>query len=144
LLRNFIWRHKNALWPSSQPARIAGIKLVNPQRHVQNAARPSKREPLLLGWYLKEELRELWNQPSRTAMETFLRDWCQKAAQTAGGRFHASGILNYATHRITSGLLEGINNKIKTLTKRSYGFRDEEFFLLRLLSLHHSKFKLVG
>jgi len=51
--------------------------------------------------------------------------------------------LTYARHPITSGKLEGINNKIKTLTKRSYGFHDESFFILKLLSLHHSKYKLV-
>jgi transposase len=110
-------------------------------------------EPLLLGWYLKEELRELWNQPSRQTMEAFLKDWCQKADETAIGqlikmaktlRTHASGILAYARHPITSGKLEGINNKIKTLTKRSYGFHDENFFILRLLSLHHAKYKLLG
>jgi transposase len=110
-------------------------------------------EPLLLGWYLKEELRELWNQPSRKRMEAFLRDWCDKAAQTGIGqmlkmaktlRTHASGILAYANHPITSGKLEGINNKIKTLTKRSYGFHDENFFILKLLSLHHSRYKLLG
>ena len=110
-------------------------------------------EPLLLGWYLKEELRELWNQPSRQKMEAFLKDWCQKADQTAIGqlmkmaktlRTHATGILAYARHPITSGKLEGINNKIKTLTKRSYGFHDENFFILKLLSLHHSKYKLLG
>lgn len=110
-------------------------------------------EPLLLGWYLKEELRELWNQPSRQRMEAFLRDWCDKAAQTGIGqmlkmaktlRTHASGILAYADHPITSGKLEGINNKIKTLTKRSYGFHDENFFILKLLSLHHSRYKLLG
>jgi len=58
-------------------------------------------EPLLLGWYLKEELRELWNQPSRKKMEAFLKDWCEKAGQTAIGqlmkmaktlRTHASGV----------------------------------------------------
>ncbi|HUD83519.1 MAG TPA: ISL3 family transposase [Candidatus Saccharimonadales bacterium] len=110
-------------------------------------------EPLLLGWYLKEELRELWNQPSRQKMASFLKDWCQKADQTTIGqlmkmaktlRTHASGILAYARHPITSGKLEGINNKIKTLTKRSYGFHDENFFILKLLSLHHSKYKLLG
>jgi transposase len=83
-------------------------------------------EPLLMGWYLKEELRELWNQPSRQQMEAFLKDWREKATQTAIGqlmkmaktlRTHASGILAYARHPITSGKLEGINNKIKTLTK---------------------------
>jgi len=110
-------------------------------------------EPLLLGWYLKEELRELWNQPSREKMEAFLKDWCEKADQTAIGqlmkmaktlRTHASGILAYAEHPITSGKLEGISNTIKTLTKRSYGFRDETFFILKLLSLHHAKYKLLG
>lgn len=110
-------------------------------------------EPLLLGWYLKEELRELWNQTSRKKMEAFLKDWCNKAGQTDIGqmhkmaktlRTHASGILASADYPITSGKLEGINNKIKTLTKRSYGFHDENFFILKLLSLHHSKYKLLG
>jgi len=110
-------------------------------------------QPLLLGWYLKEELRELWSQTSRKQMKAFLEDWCDKADQTGIGqmlkmaktlRTHASGILAYADHPITSGRLEGINNKIKTLTKRSYGFHDENFFVLKLLSLHHSKYKLLG
>jgi transposase len=110
-------------------------------------------EPLLLAWYLKEELRELWNQTSRKQMKAFLEDWCNKAGQTGIGqvlkmiktlRTHASGILTYANHPITSGRLEGINNKIKTLTKRSYGFHDENFFILKLLSLHHSRYKLLG
>ena len=110
-------------------------------------------EPLLLGWYLKEELRELWNQPSRHQMEAFLKDWCEKAGETGIGqmikmaktlRNHTSGILAYADHPITSGKLEGINNKIKTLTKRSYGFHDQNFFILKLLSLHLSRYKLLG
>lgn len=110
-------------------------------------------EPLLFGWYLKEELRELWSQPSRPSMKAFLLDWCAKAEETAIGqllkmaktlRTHAAGILAYADHPITSARMEGINNKIKTLTKRSYGFHDENFFILKLLSLHHSKYKLLG
>lgn len=110
-------------------------------------------EPLMVGWYLKEELRELWAQTSRAKMQTFLEDWCDKAGQSGIGqmikmaktlRTHASGILSYADFPITSGKLEGINNKIKTLTKRSYGFHDENFFILKLLSLHHSKYKLLG
>ena len=108
-------------------------------------------EPLLVGGYLKEELRELWNQPSRQDMEAFMKDWCEKAEQSAIGqlikmaktlRLHASGILAYSRHPITSGKLDGI--KIKTLTKRSYGFHDENFFILKLFSLHHSKYKLLG
>lgn len=110
-------------------------------------------KPLMLGWYLKEELRELWNQSSRKRMRAFQNDWCDKAEQSGIGqmikmaktlRLHAQGILAYADYPITSGKLEGINNKIKTLTKRSYGFHDEKFFILKLLSLHHSRYKLLG
>src|SRR5664280_1895129 len=43
-------------------------------------------EPLLLGWYLKEELRELWHQTTRKQMEAFLKDWCDKAGQTGIGQ----------------------------------------------------------
>jgi len=110
-------------------------------------------QPLLLSWYLKEELYELWNQGSRKRMEAFLKDWCEKASQSGIGqmlkmaktlRSHLSGILAYADHPITSAKLEGINNKIKTLTKRSYGFHDQNFFILKLLSLHHAKYTLLG
>jgi transposase len=110
-------------------------------------------EPLLLAWYLKEELRELWNLGSRKRMKSFLKDWCEKASQTGIGQMlkmaktlqtHAAGILAYADHPITSGRMEGINNKIKTLTRQAYGFHDQNFFVLKLLSLHHSKYKLLG
>jgi transposase len=110
-------------------------------------------EPLLLAWYLKEELRELWNLGSRKRMKSFLKDWGDKASQTGIGQMlkmaktlqtHAAGILAYADHPITSGRMEGINNKIKTLTRQAYGFHDQNFFVLKLLSLHHSKYKLLG
>jgi len=110
-------------------------------------------QPLLQGWYLKEELYELWNQPSREQMAAFLKDWCAQANHSGVGQLikmaktlqmHATGILAYAQYPITSGKLEGINNKIKTLTKRSYGFHDQNFFILKLLSLHHSRYKLLG
>lgn len=110
-------------------------------------------EPLLLGWYLKEELRELWSRKSRKQMKAFLEDWCEKASDSGIGqmikmaktlRTHATGILAYADYPITSGKMEGINNKIKTLTKRSYGFHDQNYFILKLLSLHNSKYKLLG
>jgi hypothetical protein len=38
--------------------------------------------------------------------------------------------------------MEGVNHKI-TLTRRAYGYRDETFFFLKLLSLHQAKIKLV-
>ncbi|MFH0781643.1 MAG: transposase, partial [Pseudomonadota bacterium] len=42
------------------------------------------------------------------------------------------------------GPLEGTNNKIKTLQKQAYGFRDMGFFKLKILGLHETKYALVG
>ena len=57
---------------------------------------------------------------------------------------HRDGILAYYDYRISTGPLEGINNKIRTLQRQAYGFRDLAFFKLKILSLHQSKFALVG
>ncbi|WP_371264970.1 transposase [Nitrosomonas communis] len=40
--------------------------------------------------------------------------------------------------------LEGINNKITTLYKMAYGFRDVEFFKLKIMALHETSYVLVG
>jgi transposase len=110
-------------------------------------------EPLSAAYYLKEDLRALWGQPTKSAMRKHLESWCNRAlasgiagmiclAKTLRG--YAWGILNYFTHRISTGKLEGINNKVKTLRRKAYGFRDEAFFILKLYSLHESKLSFTG
>ena len=59
-------------------------------------------------------------------------------------RFHASGLLAYYDHAISTGPLEGTNNKIKTMKRQAYGFRDQQFFTLKLYALHESRYALVG
>ncbi|CAN5301542.1 hypothetical protein BH11PLA2_BH11PLA2_31630 [soil metagenome] len=54
------------------------------------------------------------------------------------------GLLNYHRCPISSGPLEGLNNKIKTLPRQSYGYRDREFFELRIYSIHQAKYAHVG
>lgn len=110
-------------------------------------------EPLLLAWYLKEELSLLWEQPSLALMKSFLKQWCEQALSSGIGQMHKmahsllkhrNGILNWWQYRINNGKMEGVNNKIKTLTRQAYGYRDEEFFILKLLALHQSRYKLLG
>jgi len=45
---------------------------------------------------------------------------------------------------ISSGPLEGTNNKIKTMKCQAYGFRDMEFFKLKILPIHETRYELVG
>ena len=59
-------------------------------------------------------------------------------------RFHARGILAYYDYPISTGPLEGTNNKIKTMKRQAYGFRDHEFFSLKILGIHETRYALVG
>jgi transposase len=43
-----------------------------------------------------------------------------------------------------TGKLEGINNKVGKMTRLAYGYRDTEFLLLRIKSMHESKSKMTG
>ena len=49
---------------------------------------------------------------------------------------HASGILSWWKHPISNGRMEGINNKVKTLLRQTYGLRDDRYFVLKLYGLH--------
>ncbi|HDR15594.1 MAG TPA: hypothetical protein ENN79_08985 [Desulfobacteraceae bacterium] len=40
--------------------------------------------------------------------------------------------------------LEGTNHKIKTMKRQAFGFRDNEFFKLKIMALHQAKYALVG
>lgn len=108
---------------------------------------------LAVAYYLKEELRQFWEQPGKKFATLFLDGWIKRAessgikmlqqmAQTLAA--HRSGLLAYYDVMITSGPMEGTNNKIKTMKRQAYGFRDKEFFKLKILAIHETKYELVG
>jgi transposase len=92
---------------------------------------------------LKEELRTLYNtMPDRAQAARALERW--RAAAAASGiaavaklaEFVArwqEPILNYFVQRTTSGVVEGLNNKIKLVKRRAFGFRNDAHFRLRVL-----------
>jgi transposase len=108
---------------------------------------------LATGYYLKEDLRQLWNQPNKTAGRRFLQGWMRRARMSGiallkklANSFsrHADGILAWFDYPISTGPLEGFNNKIKTMKRQAYGYRDLEFFKLKILALHEAKYALIG
>ena len=50
-------------------------------------------------------------------------------------RNHYDGIVSHAIYGISSGKIEGINNKIKTLRRQAYGYPDDEYFFLKLIDM---------
>lgn len=113
----------------------------------------SLNKPLATAYYMKEDLRLLWCQPDKATAENHFQDWISRAE--ASGikmlrdfantlRTHRRGIIAYYDHRISTGPLEGTNNKIKTLQRQAYGFRDKFFFMLRIYALHTTRYELIG
>lgn len=110
-------------------------------------------KPLATVYYMKEDLRQFWNQDSCEAATSFLRDWIKRAMASGITMLHSvakrlsayrSGLLAYYDYPISTGPLEGLNNKIKTMKRQAYGFRDKQFFKLKIMAIHKTKYALVG
>ena len=110
-------------------------------------------KPLATAYYLKEDLRQLWSKKNKKNASAFLDQWIARARNAGIGMLdkfadtltrHRDGILAYYDYPISTGPLEGTNNKIKTLQRQAYGFRDMNFFKLKIHALHETKYALVG
>lgn len=109
-------------------------------------------KPLAEAYYLKEELGLLWNQLNAGEALDFLKLWCEQAMETKLGplikftnmpKAHRTSIVNWYKHLISTGPLEGMNNKIKVLKKKAYGYRDLESFNLKILDIHNNRYALT-
>jgi transposase len=148
---------------SNEQASLKGVRwlLLKRREHLD----PEKSEPerlaralelnsdLAAAYFLKEELSEVWEQDDYDAAEGMLLDWIKYAESlqikelthfSKTLRRHALGILAYYDCNITTGPLEGLNNKIKTMKRKAYGFRDQEYFKLKILAVHRSRYALLG
>jgi len=109
--------------------------------------------PLTTAYYLKEDLRQIWSQPNKRTARRVLRDWLARA-RASGIRIllqfadtleeHEEGVLAYYNYPISTGPLEGTNTKIQAMKRQAYGFRDREFYKLKILGIHETKHALVG
>ncbi|MCP4368952.1 MAG: transposase [Deltaproteobacteria bacterium] len=106
-----------------------------------------------LAYYLKEDLKRVRLQVYKVDTKEILDEWIKKAGSTGITilkKFantlasHAFCILNHYDYQISTGPLEGTINKIKTLQRQAYGFRDPEFLKLKIYGLHEAKYASIG
>jgi transposase len=101
-------------------------------------------------YLLKEAFQQLWEYNSPAWAGKFLDDWCRQGMRSRiepmkkiarSLRNHRELILNYfrAQKLLSSGVVEGLNNKAKVTMRRSYGFRT---YRILELALYHSLGKL--
>ncbi|EFA44114.1 hypothetical protein HMPREF0645_1473 [Hallella bergensis DSM 17361] len=85
---------------------------------------------------------------SREQGVAVLDDWVKQARESKVPQLakmaitlltYRRGILAWYDCHISTGKVEGINNKIKVMKRNAYGFRDERYFTLKLYALHHCR-----
>jgi transposase len=110
-------------------------------------------EPLAMAYYLKDDLGQIWKQNDKVEAGFLLWEWVKKAASSGVkmliqfakilSKYTDEILAYYDFNKMSSGPMEGTNNKIKTLQKRAYGYQDMEFFKLKIMALHETRYALL-
>lgn len=88
-------------------------------------------------YQIKLALQRLWRYNYYKVAEKYLRGWYNWAIRSRIDEVkevantikrHWDGILEFIKSRISNGIVEGINNKIKMALKRAYGFKKFEYY----------------
>ena len=96
---------------------------------------------LFIAYVLKDDLKQLWAYRYPAAARRFWRHWYRRAIASrlpplqSFARLLATkidGIISHCRYPLHTGLLEGINNKIKVLKRVAYGYRDQAYFFLKI------------
>ena len=94
--------------------------------------------PIVRAWYLKEAFQLFWDYRQRARARAHLEKWMNSAMRSRLEplkrfvrmlRSHLGGILAWTNIRLSNGALEGMNNKIKSISHRSFGFRSAQNFI---------------
>jgi len=96
-------------------------------------------------YILKEEFSQLWDYQSEGGARRFFENWKEKLKWQRLKPFekfaamidkHWDGIASYflPANKVKLGFVEGLNNKVRVIQRRAYGYRDEEYLKLKILT----------
>jgi len=92
-------------------------------------------------YLLKTQLKELWYAPSPHEARRRWQEWYRLAIDSGlkplivfAKRLkpYLAGIIASARYRLHTSVLEGMNNRIKVIKRMAYGYRDSEYFFLKI------------
>ncbi len=100
---------------------------------------------LYKAYLLKEQFSQLWDYNTETWARKFFENWKRQLRWQRLEPFvkfakmidkHWDGIVSHCElqHNIKLGYVEGANNKIKVIQKQAYGYRDDEYLELKILT----------
>lgn len=97
---------------------------------------------LYTAYLLKEQVLDIFDEPDEATAIKRLHRWFENVANAGVEQLqevvktiqnYIYGVYNYFKHRLTNAQSEGFNNKINVIKRRAYGFRDLEYFKLKIL-----------
>ncbi len=118
----------------------ANIRRLKDRQHLEELLRLNKVINVVL--VLKDKLKPIWTYRSRRWADEAISEWCALARAVnhpAVKKFaktlcrYRYGILNHCDYPIHTGRLEGVNNKIKVIKQKAYGFHDLRYFSLKVI-----------
>jgi transposase len=135
-----------------RPARklVKGARwlLLRNRESIQNESDRVRLRELLAAnrtlmkvYVLKDDLKHLWDYQRRADALRFWGGWYQRAIRSRIEPLkkfarnlarYLEGIFNHCQWPLHTSFLEGINNKIKVIKRMAYGFRDDEYFFLKI------------
>ena len=92
-------------------------------------------------YVLKDDLKHLWDYTYTGAAQRFWKQWYSRAIRSRIEPLKAfarklkgyiDGILSHCRFPLHTSLIEGINNRIKVIKRMAYGYRDDDFFFLKI------------
>ena len=98
-------------------------------------------QPLFTTYLLKEQLKALWYAPSPHTAKRRWNQWFRMAMDSGLAPViafarklekYVHGIIASARHRLNTSVLEGMNNRIKVIKRMAYGYRDSNYFFLKI------------
>lgn len=134
-------RKRRRVVKSSRWLLLRSRRTLSSQEAVRLDELLAANRALFTVYVLRDELKRLWRYRRQSWAEKAWRQWYQHARDSgiaALQRFaerlkpYLPGILARCRHPLHTGVVEGINNTIKVIKRRAYGYRDQEYFFLKI------------
>lgn len=114
---------------------------LHPQQAVQLKELLAANQPLMTVYILRDELKQLWFYRRPAWAHRAWQHWCEQAHQSGIAALstfaqrlqsYLHGIIARCRHPLNTSVVEGINNTIKVIKRRAYGYRDQDYFFLKI------------
>ena len=111
---------------------------LNPDQKERLSTLVRWNAPIVRAYYLKESFQLFWDYKQCKRAETHLQKWMTSAMRSRLDPFkrfvrmlrsHLDGVLPWTRIRLSNAAVEGMNNKIKSISHRSFGFRTATNFI---------------